>query len=112
MRHTGESDASIRFRIAIRDPSAGWAVEIYLAVIVDAGDTGLPLYWNSAIIKPKLLAAPGAAEKAMQMDSHRAVMECPFGRVEGRSRIHGKKASAWSPAVMIDWKTLPRCASL
>ena len=88
-RHFDESDAAEAFRICVLDPESGLAREVYLAIIADLGYKGLQHYWHSAIIKPTSLSAPGEAERALQVDSDRAVVECFFGRLKRRFQILG-----------------------
>ena len=92
-RHIDESDVPTRFRFAVRDSVTGWAVETYPSVIVDLGRRVLPLYCSIAIVKPTFLAAPGAAEPAMQVDSDPAVVSHAdfFGRPKGRFTILGNE---------------------
>jgi hypothetical protein len=86
-RHVDESKIPEAFRICVPDPRTNMAMEIYLAVIADLGYRGLQDYWESVLIKPTDLSVPGAAERALQIDSDRAPVECLFGGLKRRFPI-------------------------
>jgi hypothetical protein len=88
-RHVDEELAPEQFRICVRDLVTGLALEIYLALIADPGYKGTQKYWESIIIKPTRLDVPGAAQRAIEIDSDRAPVECFFGRLKRRFPILG-----------------------
>ena len=93
-----DGSAPTGFRACVPDDATGFAVEINLALLADLGYRGVEHYWESIIIRARDLTALGAAERALQIDSKRTVVEGFFGCLKRRFPILGDECFRLNPA--------------